>query len=1540
MRDSCNSARSAVRFPPDPASSPALNHIGILRLIDRFDAASLRDWLTLRCFLDAARSSANGTPIPDKVLAHWATHSLRGRRGAPLLPRRPTFESRHLLAQLTASLTARDGATSPLDNAVAARVHRNFLASRKRADARIDTPAALDAALRSLTADFMRLGAMPPDADPCPEASARPVLDIDGLDESSSAAELFDRWRATFRGAGGGPSAIPDGPLDIVSKMRPGDLRVVRERPTDIRAWLEVTFPTHPPQTLEVALRPSLARSLPAFCNPLGPVEHDALRAELRHIPACRAALEDDVRRDRLYWSATTRYAGAPPPRRGMRQRARPWRATALRAMVLASSWGGEPMSGPMRENDDPRNGLGTWLASPWAVCQRWWQTGPFPIAMTHAATPATAGFRDFDGVDEFDGADEEDKVDGVGEAEVTQSPPGIEMSAAMDAPPRFVSPAQDRDDDVTLVWAHVSPGVRRRLIAGARRFAKYSPVLDGSEGPRNDDAIRRLNDEGWYAYSNIPAMFLICETVLDDRQMLDQTAFHALLGDIGRTASHGRAHHVLCFEDRRNGALSWRVDTTAAPGEDVMPIATPVATGHVNATGGNGTAGNGTAEASTDATDATDAKDSLRRESGSRLVLKQILALLAQTNDPPFELDTLLCAMIEVKHDYDADIARHAGRSVAEIRTAIRRAALERLVDVNRRGFPRRHASIDAIATPGAMRFVDFLLGLFDPVLQAAPDTLAYGGTEVFQARFGHYFAERNGKPGVTPARWASITSQGREYVKGWGILTQDMHYLAAMNAENSVLVRYLQSLFENEIVRSTLLYNILREGPLQSRSEMAKRFLADAGIPPEHRIAFRKFIGLNEAQSNPASLRHFEGGTFLDVYMAFDNGLERLRDAEPRYRSLLSDAALAHLPSRQDVIDQFNLAFDDKARNLLRFVRSGIEAGFAASTAAIKRDFAAAARLRLHLHRPLTTEKSSVAQYLPSMDEDAHRYQRNVFGHSIGAIIETIKAVGPSRFYFFDVDRFAMGNRTAMLTPLPEIGDAHAAGQYMMRRPREFFTEHFPSIYDEPIYYKNDVRPHLQYDCGGVHGVWEKWIAFRASHLAWRKRTLLEEINFEKLQDDPSSLYLGMLPFYTCESVREARALTLNVVLDGIFCLVDLAGLRHVLKPMRTWIAHSAAVGRIEKKLVWYEARGKHSSLDAQTVSARVDALRAAQKTVEELRRRRSTQEIAIAFRKIGHLPFGHPASTSYRLYQAAQIMLELGERIRPFKETGRETPMQRFLRWQTRNRIWELRASHSVEPGNGRATIVSELRHGEEQALPHRLREATCSPNVCVSACLFDSLASMTTRRRLRIFVKLLDGVSPQNIVRQSVRQGFLLTSDMLRELTQLETDFASLREKFAAVRGFDYAPHPRRRGILSQALLHPYANTTANARLQAIPAYRELAGDLYALNFFFESPLQQLVQTLDSPGEPNQSCRAPTGNETTLEARDALSPPDLETATTPLPPAASDTTSTTGTVTMLERDGACTRPGEDNEIRTCLLPITPCADQRSLPAPPPR
>ncbi|MGI4857362.1 MAG: hypothetical protein ACRYHA_10745, partial [Janthinobacterium lividum] len=1490
-------------------SPPELSHVGVLRLIDRFDAESLRDWLTLRCFLDAAR--AGRRPVPDDVVARWLAHSLRDRRGEPLLPGQPTFESRHLLAQLAAALAAQTDAPPSLGCAVAARVRRNFLAPRRKRISHAIAPDTLERVLLALTRDFIARGLATP-------AGARPVviprasLDLNGLGEPRSAMELFDTWHSALHWARHSPGAHPAGPVDIVSKMRRGDLQVLRTSPTDTRARLRVTFPTQPPRTLEIPLRPPFARCLPAFCNPLGPVEHDALRAELRHIPACRAMLEDDDRRARLYWSAAARYAPAPAARRAGHRHSRSWRAALLRGMVLTSSWGGEPTSETPREPAHVRNAPDTRIAASWAACQRWWHAPAFPIAMAHAATPGDDDLRAGDAVDRSDdipsevaaaiAPDDPDDPDNPGDPGDPGDPNAFTRTRAL-LP--AVAPMRTRnDDDVTLIWAHMSPGVRRRIVSGARRFARYSPELDGAAGARDDDAIRRLNNGGWYAYSNIPAIFFICEKLLDERQVLDKTAFHALLGDIGRAAADDRAAFVLCFEDQRNQSLAWRVDTTAAPGEEVTPIAAGstdmdrepdanAATRHA--------ARHERAADATDATDATDAADdaagtsahatipdATRRDAGSRLVLKQILALLAKTNDPPFKLDALLCAMIEVKHEYDADIARHAGRSVAEVRAAIRQAALERLLDINRRGFPRRGTATDAIATTGARRFVDLLLRLLDPVLQAAPDTLAYGGAELFQARFGHYFAERDGKPGVAPGHWAPIASQGREQVRGWCVLTRDESYLAAMNQENPALVTHLKALFATEIARSTWLFNILREGLPPARSAIAKQYLLEAGIPPEHRFELRKFITLNEAQTQHALLREFNNGTFLEIYMAIDDGLEKLREAEPRYMPLLPNDALARLPSRRDVIARFSRTFDDKMKRFCEFGRQGIEAGFAACPASIKADFAAAARLRLHLYRPLATEKSSIAQYLPPLDTDTHHYQRQVFGRSTGAIVETVDLSGRSRFYLFDAEHFTIGNHTTMLSPLPELRDADAAGQYMMRHPDQFFVKRFASIYDEPVYYKNDVRPHLQFECGGLGGVWEKWIAFRSSHQAWWKRVLLERINVEKIQDEPFGLYLGMLPFYTCESVRQAHALTLDVVLDSIFCLVDLSNLRHVLKPMRTWIAHSAAVGRFERQLAWYETLRAESSLGYQAAHTQMEALRALRKSVEEVRRRRSTHEVAVAFRKISHFPFTGSASVGYRLYQATQTMMEIGVRVRSFKNEGRESPMQRFLRWQDRNRLWEMAIPdrHIVQhPTREHKTIVGELRHADELALPHRLREATCSPNVCISACLFDSLAGMTTRRRIRIFVKLLDGTSPQNIVRQSARLGFLLTAGVLRELTQLETDLTPLREKFAAVSRSGFVPSTRRREILNQALLHPYVNTTANARLQASPIYRELADDLYALNFFFESPLQQLVQTLDLPREAKPSCRASAGNETARGMRDQAPAPIPDTAAAP-------------------------------------------------------
>ncbi|MGI4855432.1 MAG: hypothetical protein ACRYHA_00640 [Janthinobacterium lividum] len=1589
MRDSCIPASSAAWAAQDPVLFDALHHIGILRLIDLLDARSLRDWLTLRCFLDAARSWPRILPFPADALARWATHDLHDRYDIPLLPAHPTFESRHLLAQLTAALTAQADAnvTPALGDVVATRVRRNFLASRKRFAKRAMTLDALDAVLRTLTADFARLAAMPPDAAPCAEAFAQSAPGIDAIDESRNAAELFAAWRATLRWADETVYTVPEGPVDIVSKMRRGDVRVVRESPNEAHARLEVTFPTQPPRTLEVALPRSLARRLPAFCNPLGPLEHDALRAALRHLPACRAVLDDDARRARLYWSAAARYAHAPP-RRGVRHRARSWRATALRAMVLASAWHGGPSPTTRREEAGLHVGTGAWLAASWSACQQWWwHSTAFSRAMAHAATARDAGSQAFgtpgtfdeadgaDEADEADGADEADEADEADGAKETDGANGADEADDLDAddrtdtskrtgtgePPSRASAARTWDDDeVTLLWEHVSPDVRRQIVGGARRFAHYPHEADRWEDSRDDAAIRRLNDEGWYAYSNMPAIFFLCEALLDARHVVNQTAFHALLGDIARATAQHRATQVLCFEDERNQALAWRVNTTAAPGADVVPIATAL-TGprrrskarpnadrtERNATAAlpTGTTPNPSPNASPSAPPSASpsatlhalpppSPDATRSDAGRRLVLKQILALLAKTNDPPFDLDTLLYAMIQIKHEYDTNITAHAEQPVAEVRSAIRRAALTRLVDINRREFPRRIAPGE-LATPGALRFADLLLGFLDPVLLAAPDTLAYGGAEMFHARFGTYFAERNGASGMTSDLWAPLVSRGREYVQGWCVLARDERYLAAMNAENPILVRHLQSLFSIEITRGTWFFNFLRIGPPPARSTIANQYLLEAGIAPEHRIEFRKFITLNEAQTNHALLRQFDNRTLLEVYMAIDDGLQRLREAEPRYAAVLPHSALARLPSRRDVISQFNQAYDDKMKDLRRFTRETIDAGFAVCAASIKRDFATATRLKLHLYRPIAVEKSLIAHYVGLLDEDTHRYKRKILGYSTGAIIETIGSTGQSWFYLFDVQRFMTGNRTTMLTPLPELHDARDVERYMDSFPDQFFVELFASVYDaEPVYFKDDVEPYLHYECDGLDGVWEKWNDYRVSHYAWRKRVAFEQIGVEEIQDDPLSLYVEMLPFYPCEAARQARALTLSAILDGIFCVVDLSGLRHVLKPMRTWIAHSAAVARIKKELAWYESLRKRPSLDASVIGKQIAALRSTQSSLDELRLSRSTRDVALAFRKIGHFPFSDSASIAYRLYHAGHTMVDIGTRIQFFANEKRESPMQRFLRWQKRTTLWENDPQNrpfEEERSRRSRTIVGDLRHASEQALAHRLRGATCSPHVCVSTCRFASLASMSARRRMRIFVKVLDGVSSRDIVRQSARQGVLPTSDMLSELTQIAVDLAPLREMFIRVHEWHPAPPARRRAMLSQALLHPFANTTENAHLSTLAAYRELAGNLSALNFFFESPLQQWVRTLDPPRAPTPPCRPPRHNQTAPDGCDTRLASRADARAAPRAPL------TSATVSVRKDKGTCTRPGEDNEIRTCLLPIPHCTDQRSRPAP---
>ncbi|MCY0387761.1 hypothetical protein OVY01_11055 [Robbsia sp. Bb-Pol-6] len=1473
---------------PQESRERTKNHdialIGLSRLINRCCHESLREWLTLRCFLDARGSSRPcAALLPHGAITRYLERHLRDRHGRSLLAERQAFERRYLIAQLIAALTEPVDGTPSLATRIDQRVRETW--SHTAPEDGCPAHAAqkrLDRALRTLTQAFMRFDADSP--APARHADAGRDVFLAVLRDPRSPREIFDGLHAELSRADGVVCADAAQPLDIVSKIQAGDMRLLRATACAVPAHLEVRFPTQPsPTTLRLVLPRRIARCLPGVRNPLSPLERNALKAHLVHLPACREVLNDDRRRLRLYRSAAARYATPPAPRRGTHRRAASWRGALLRGMLILGNWrGGGGDAGTLaRHSPSELPAVGeapvpapdtAWIhddpTAPWTMPA--WAEWSQSARLRQEASPEPHS------------------------ANAAEPPPlfttlapdatGTGRAQAMADAARETNETRTANDGITLIWRHSPVADRRRIVDGARQFALYAVAANESARVRDDDALRRVNQDGWYAYSNIPVIFLTCDKMLNEDHVLDGDMFHALLGEIGRAAVHERPSHLLCFENDRNGSLSWRVDRLSPTRVDVVALPSQ-------------------ANDIPDAAHRTDPD----REQNHRRVLKQILSTLAEMNDPPFDPDALLFAMFEIKHRFDTNITHYADTPAGDVRSSMRHAALSRLIDINRREFPQRFPRVADIATPGALKFVDFLLGMLDPTLLAAPATLPYGGTEIFQARFGHHFSNQSDALAMNAENWEAIVARGEYYVKGWCVLTRDAEYLAVMHAENAHLTRHLRTLFANEIARGAWQFDLFRTGGPLSRRAIATQLLTDAGIPADHPVRLRKLVTLGEAQTAHSLLRKIDGGTLTDLYLTVDNGLAHLRDAEPAYAGLLPDRALQRLPSRRAVIALFNKAYEEKMEFIWRSSRSVIAMGFNALQPEIRHDFASAVRLRLHIYRPFVIEPSLMSQYIPPLEVDTHLYRRGLFGHAKAAIIETVAASGASRFYLFDLALYTIGNRTEMLTFLPEIIDAGDAGRYMQSLPDEFFFEKFPSIYEEPVYYKNDVEPHLQFECDGLEAVWESWINFRGSHRNWQKKALLEQSGIEKMQDDPIALYLPLLPFYTCDSVLHARALTLSAVLDGIFCLIELSALRHVATPVRTWIAHSAGVQFVENRLAWYNTLAMFLPVNSETVARHVALLRDARTSIDNLRRQRSSRDLAHAFRKISHVPFLDATSTTYRLYQATQIALELQKLAAPLLTDTRESPVQRILRWRDRNVLWGRDPSRAYlveqQAQRGRTTIVGKLRHAEEETFSGQLREATCTPGVCVPTCIFDSLASLTTQRRMRTFVRLLDGDSPGHIARRAARQGLVFAPTLVGELRWLAADIGPLREQFAALCASDFAPRAHRREILNQALLHPHANNTESAGLRALPGYPELAEQLYALNFFFESLLHQQTAILD----------ALTLEDGKAEGRDAAQ-------AMPVNP----------------KNGVCTRPGEDNEIRTCMLPITYCAAQTSVAA----
>jgi hypothetical protein len=1515
-----NAIPAAASMPPATARTQSrhearLAHVG--HLIEHASPDSLWALLTVRHI--ARNNVPHSISLPRFAL--WLCDVLRDARGRPLLAAQNEHHLHYIAKHVWHALSAQPCEDGDFPEAVTAHIEQGL---RRKLTRHVPSSTDLNSALSTLArgVDRHAQGVNCTDQD----KQLRVFRERAGLAPQRSIAGSVTAFHVATRNLPPDDPPRPRprerrrsrcGPVrpGIVSRLRPGDIRVVpASRQTRRRAlpYLEITFPTRPVQVVKSALPAYLAHCFREAPSEPDEAQFDALRSTVDLLPECADLIQEDRRRAALYRQAAKRYQSRPPrpcktpawtatlvswlyviaPRRApwappspatsMPQDLRFLDASPSFYSNLAASDNAPGIAGA--RPDSPNQGLWPRVQQTWesmhTALERWTL---LPLAQAETSTRT--------------GAEAE-----AGAASDTD--PAFLESADSDTDPVTISPAPDTVDtvvtlDTTLktdpIHIHEwnSDADRDRIVQAAKTFA----LSDGTR-PIGDDGLRfikALNDEGWYSYSRLPEIFALSDRILTNCSNVNLSLFDNLIGLIALQGKGANAVSDVCFDGLADSSLHWHVNTTALP----SPAGNTV---HLKRTARTHRPGRSFSAYE------------------QQLVLLSIMQLQLQLNDPPVMFYDLLRAMLLEKHDIELHPDRHV--TAADARDSFRESVLLLLIRSNHREHPLKMTNTANATHPGPIKFVNFLIHSFDPVLSHAPDDTDYFGADMLRARLGDYFSIKRGLANARDRDWQSMVSEGDKHIDDWAILTFDEDYMAAMLKENEAFVRRMQRLFATNIARIAWLYENIRIGKLPIRSDIARQYLSNAGLNPDEHIVYRSYLTLGEARDSSSTVRTRGNQTFLDLYLGYNDGLIKLRGTEPAYANKLNDTVLELLPSRTQIIREFDDAAAEKITKRKQSYLKVLNQAYESLPGATRDIIEQSAQLKLHIYRPLQEETPRLQRQLDLLQIDRGTpLMRKITGFPHGGIIEAVDHQQHARYFLFSPERFATRNISEFLGPLPEVSNHAEAGRYLISYPDLFFTPRQAGRHEEHIYYKSDITSHLTLHCLNLQSLWSEWIELRLSYLSWRLDQLKGITYVEALQDDASDLYLSFLPMYSCWTLWNTETFTEDKLTDALFCTLDLSVVRYGMRTAKTWMTQSVGLTRMRSQLHQYEKIAMLPSIRSAGLLRKISDLRQTTTRLRMLRLKQSLSEAMEIPRALN--PFPWARATGNTMAQIVQNVVtntftiaSKGIPLRTPRVDSHQEMRLRLLSSTNFNEQVNRTLFGEISVLSSYRELSDQMRLSANRAAQRRLNRHFCIPRACVAVCRIEDFREMSSKTRGRIFLRLLKGMPLLRIKQLALEKGYGFSDIFMRKLAYMDEAFQAMRVVYKTLLSGDIKAFDDAEDIIWQALKRSdqFAPGTARhdavKRLQSDRSFIQLDVVWQHLYWRYEPTINKMVAIVDEKQTP--ATVSPVMNNATAPAvsGDAL---------LGAPPMA------------IER---CDRPGMENEIRSCTLPISYCMGQRAL------
>jgi hypothetical protein len=568
----------------------------------------------------------------------------------------------------------------------------------------------------------------------------------------------------------------------------------------------------------------------------------------------------------------------------------------------------------------------------------------------------------------------------------------------------------------------------------------------------------------------------------------------------------------------------------------------------------------------------------------------------------------------------------------------------------------------------------------------------------------------------------------------------------------------------------------------------------------------------------------------------------------------------------------------------------------------------------------------------------------RRKVTGFQSAGLIEAIAPTNASRFFLFAPHLFSVKNLTHILVDMPEITTASEAALYMQSFSTMFFTPRFAGEYEEYIYYKNDIVPHLTYACRHLDAIWNEWIEARLNYAAWRKKQGSALTAIETMQDSPSEFYLTFLPFSACWSLWNAGTITENDLADMAFCALDMSFLRHVPRPAKTWLKQSLGMGRLRTELDNYQRVAATLPHASPMLKRRITNLKKMQHDMNEYRLQRSISEAMEIPRALSPFPWAHATSNS--LAQVAQAVgsniYTIAAKTIPIRGPRTETLQAKRLRLLSSTHL-DQKINSTLFGEIGMLTtyldLADQMRLSADLSTQWRLTKHFCVPRACVAICDISDLNQLSRQKRSRVFLQLVKGMNAKQVASRALEDGYRFSHTAIGWLNRLDAMLPPIRKLYNDVRDNELMGLPNGEDILWIALKnrrkfnHPADVVAAIKHLRTSPNFIRLQAIWYVLRFVFEPRVNRLIYPVERLVIPDEDGVTPRPRRERAPARATLEPDVEHVLVTPDTPHADHVEDASSV--------RCERSVEAQEIRSCTLPLPVCmnqwADEQRAPAP---